>query len=164
MTARTRTEMLTQINTLLADNTAGDISAADLRSALIDIRDSVLVWSGESYVISVNGSTGAVTLTPAGLGAATAAQGVLADTAVQPADIAGLVSSVNGETGVVSLDAADVGAATAAEGALAATAVQPAAIANMVTSSQVNTISQVTQAEYDAIGAPDANTLYVIVG
>ncbi len=41
MTQRTKTELLTQINTLLADNTAGDISASDIRSVLTDIRDSL---------------------------------------------------------------------------------------------------------------------------
>ena len=45
--------------------------------------------------------------------------------------------------------------ATAAQGALADTAVQ---------SSTVTHIEQLTQSAYDALGTPDANTVYIIVG
>ena len=41
MTARTRTQLATQITTLLANNTTGDISAADVRSVVEDIVDSL---------------------------------------------------------------------------------------------------------------------------
>jgi len=40
MAKKTRAEILTEINTLLADNTSGDISAEDVRSVLTDIKDS----------------------------------------------------------------------------------------------------------------------------
>jgi hypothetical protein len=40
MAQKTRAEILTEINTLLADNTSGDISAEDVRSVLTDIKDS----------------------------------------------------------------------------------------------------------------------------
>lgn len=41
MTVRTKAELTSQINTLLSDNTAGDISAADVRSVLTDVADSL---------------------------------------------------------------------------------------------------------------------------
>lgn len=85
MTARTRAEMLTQITTLLADNASGGISASDVQSVLTDMRDSALAWHGETVVNTVNGGSGAVSV-------ATAAQGALADTAVQPG---GLVAEIN---------------------------------------------------------------------
>jgi pyruvate/oxaloacetate carboxyltransferase len=62
---------------------------------------------------------------------ATAAQGTLADSAVQPADIALMVES--DVTGVTGADA-------------------------------ITNVISLTQAEYDAIGTPDAATLYVITG
>ena len=40
MAQKTRAEILTQINTLLADNTTGAISAEDVRNVFIDIKDS----------------------------------------------------------------------------------------------------------------------------
>lgn len=78
---------------------------------------------GSGDVESVNGMTGDVVLTAADVGAATTAQGALADTATQPGDnvstlvndagylTAAPVSSVNGDTGAVVLTAGDVGAA-----------------------------------------------------
>lgn len=70
------------------------------------------------------------------------------------------------------LDGSDSTAfATAAQGALADSATQPADNvstltndANYVASADVATIAQVTQAQYDALSPPDANTLYVIIG
>ena len=41
MTARTRTQLAAEITTLLGDNTAGNISAADVRSVVQDIVDSL---------------------------------------------------------------------------------------------------------------------------
>jgi len=72
---------------------------------------------------------------------ATAAQGGLADTAVQPAALADYVPvtrTVNGEalSSDITLDYTDVGAASAAQGALADTAVQPAALNNYVPTSR----------------------------
>lgn len=45
MAVLTKAELLQQINTLLADNSSGDISAADIRSVLVDIRDSMALQS-----------------------------------------------------------------------------------------------------------------------
>lgn len=42
MTVRTKAGLQSQVNSLLATNTAGDISAADLRSVLTDFIDSLL--------------------------------------------------------------------------------------------------------------------------
>lgn len=41
MAQKTRTQLASAITTLLADNTAGDISAADVRSVLTDLVDSL---------------------------------------------------------------------------------------------------------------------------
>ena len=100
-------------------------------------------------VTSVNGYQGAVVLSAADVGAATAAQGALADSAVQPADnvsvltndagyvdaagasAAAPVQSVAGKAGAVTLvkaditDFADGDYATAAQGTLADNALQP---------------------------------------
>jgi hypothetical protein len=62
-----------------------------------------------SAVVSVNGDTGAVVLTAADVGAATTAQGALADSAVQPGDL-GTAAAAN----VGDFDAAGTGAAQAA--------------------------------------------------
>lgn len=42
MTQLTKTDLATQISTLLADNTAGDISASDVRSVFTDAKDSLV--------------------------------------------------------------------------------------------------------------------------
>lgn len=42
MAVRSRAEILTNITTLLADNTSGDVSLGDFRSVLTDIADSML--------------------------------------------------------------------------------------------------------------------------
>jgi hypothetical protein len=42
MTQRTKSDLATQISTLLADNTAGNISAADVRSVFTDSKDSLV--------------------------------------------------------------------------------------------------------------------------
>lgn len=62
---------------------------------------------------------------PAQIGAATAAQGDKADTAVQPAALAEVVAAIPTEPG-------QIGAATAAQGSKADTALQPAAIGTTV--------------------------------
>lgn len=120
---------------------------------------------------------------------ATAAQGALADTAVQPGDLpsAPTWTTISGKPAFVAEGAnaaaartalglgtaattASTAYATAAQGTLANTAVQPAAIANMVESQQeggvgtlITNIIQVTQAEYDGL-TPQAGTFYAIVG
>lgn len=70
--------------------------------------------------------------TPGDIGAATSAQGALADTAVQPADLAtvatsGAYADLSGKPFIPSTPG-DIGAATAGQGDKADTAVQPAAL------------------------------------
>lgn len=52
MTQRTRTGLQTNLNTDLADNTSGDISAADVRGNLIDFTDSVPFLSTADNTLS----------------------------------------------------------------------------------------------------------------
>lgn len=87
-------------------------------------------------VDSVNSQTGVVVLTAADVGAATTAQGALANTATQPSDN---ISTLTNDAAYVTSDPTGVTGADA--------------IANMVS---------LTQAEYDAIGSPNSSTLYVI--
>lgn len=82
---------LTALQTAYPTGTDGDF-------AILGSTDTIWVWdSGTSawkdtdtkgQVTSVNNQTGAVTLTASDVGAATAAQGAKADTAVQPGDLA----------------------------------------------------------------------------
>lgn len=57
----TRAAHASSVSTLLANNTGGNISAADLRSVITDLEDSV-VWNDEQNLTSVNGNTGVVVL------------------------------------------------------------------------------------------------------
>lgn len=77
-------------------------------------------------------------VTPASIGAATAAQGAKADTAMQS---------------MPTITPASIGAATAAQGAKADTAVQPAAIANFITASQIPAAAKVHEITAGANGA-----------
>lgn len=109
---------------------------------------------------------------------ATAAQGLLADSAVQPGDnvsdltndagyvtagqaaAAAPVQTVNGQTGTVVLAAADVGAATAAQGALADSAVQPGDnISTLTNDSSFITGAQVPAFETNTTLSTIGNTL-----
>jgi hypothetical protein len=134
-----------------------DLSDVDTSTTAPAVNQA-LIWDGSEWVPgdvaqdapvdSVNGQTGAVVLTAADVGAATSAQGSLADSAVQPGDnISDLtnnagyitaaevpsvpVTSVAGKTGNVTLvkaditDFSDADYATAAQGATADTALQP---------------------------------------
>lgn len=141
--------------------------------AIVGSTDTVWIWDTDTnawkdsdqkgQVASVNGQTGTVVLTASDVGAATAAQGAKADTAVQPADLATVAttgdyddltnkptipaaqvnSDWNASSGVAQIlnkptlgtaaSADTTDFATAAQGALADTAVQPAAIADMET-------------------------------
>lgn len=83
---------------------------------------------GVGAVISVNGDTGEITISPATIGAATAAQGVKADTAVQPDAMAAAIGSA-----VDAVSPASIGAATSAQGDLADTAVQADAMTAAIT-------------------------------
>ena len=75
-----------------AQPTAGPITPTEYQqlSARIDALGSG-GGGGAGAVSSVNGKTGTVVLSAADVGAATAAQGVKADTAVQPADVGDVV-------------------------------------------------------------------------
>lgn len=119
-----------------------------------------------TVVTSVNSigpdDSGNVELTAANVGAATAAQGALAETAVQPAQIADFITeddipsslpnpqsltiklngsaqpSYDGSTArTVDVTPSSIGAATSAQGALAQTAVQPAQIADFITAEDI---------------------------
>ena len=98
-------------------------------------------------VTSVNGSDGIVVLDAADVGAATAAQGALADTAVQPGDLAAVATSgaYSSLSGLPTLGTAAAQAtsafATAAQGALADTAVQPGDLATVATSGAYSDLS-----------------------
>ena len=61
----------------------------------------------------------------------------------------GAVDSVNGQTGVVVLDASDVGAV-------------PSDPTGVTGADSITNMMSLTQAEYDAIGTPNASTLYII--
>ena len=134
-----------------------DLSDVDTSTTAPTVNQA-LIWNGSDWVPgdvaqdapvdSVNGQTGAVVLTAADVGAATSAQGSVADSAIQPGDnISDLVNdagyitsaevpsipvtSVAGRTGDVVLVKADItdfsdsDYATAAQGITADTAVQP---------------------------------------
>jgi hypothetical protein len=127
----------------------GDFDAGDM-----------LIWNGigfdaveqeGEYATAAQGALADTALQPEDVGTAaynatgdfaTAAQGALADTAVQPGDLGTAADNDEGDF------------ATAAQGALADTAVQNV--------QGVTGIWQGTQAEYDAL-TPDPNTLYFIV-
>lgn len=128
--------------------------------------------AGDSPVTSVNGEVGVVVLDASDVGAATEAQGIKADSALQPGDdntqlnnAAGFITlaevpaapvdSVNTKTGVVVLTAADVGAATEAQGLLADSALQPGGEAVL----SVNTKTGVVVLTAADVGAlPDTTT------
>lgn len=80
-------------------------------------------------------------ITPESIGAATSAQGVLADSAVQPGDLAAVATS-------------------GAYGDLTGTPSIPD-VSDVVRSDDVTTVAAVTQAVYDGL-TPDGSTLYVV--
>jgi hypothetical protein len=102
-------------------------------------------------------------------GKATTAQGALADSAVQPGDLAtvattGAYADLSGKPTLGTAAAEDVGYfATAAQGAKADTSVQ-SLIAGITGADAITNMVSLTQAEYDAIVSPNASTFYVIVG
>lgn len=107
MAIRTRAELATDIAGLLADNSNGEITAQDLRTVSTNIVDS-MAEDASLVAVAKSGAYGDLTGTPAipaapgDIGAATAAQGGLADTALQPADIAQVISG-SGVTDIVAL-------------------------------------------------------------
>ena len=126
-------------NTSDLNNDSGYITAAeapvqpgDVFSGDYDDLTNKPTIPAAAPVDSVNGQTGAVTLEASDVGAATAAQGALADSAIQSGDLAAVATS--GDYGDLinapSIPAApgDIGAATAAQGALADSAIQPGTV------------------------------------
>jgi len=122
-----------------------------------------------SGVASVNGKSGVVVLDAADVGAATAAQGALADSAVQPSDLADVATSgayadLTGRPNIPATPG-DIGAATAAQGALADSAVQPEDLADVATSGayadltgkpSLGTAAGADATAFDPAGAADA--------
>lgn len=117
--------------------------------------------SSAAPVDSVNGQTGAVTLDYTDVGAASAAQGTLADTAIQSGDLAtvattGAYSDLTGQPTLGTAAASNIGDfATSAQGSKADTAVQNV--------QGVTGIWAGTQAAWDLL-TPNPTTFYVIVG
>lgn len=137
----------------------------DLASALADKQDAGdYATTADLQVVEAS-----IPTTPGEVGAATAAQGALADTAVQPATLEGYATDADlqGVSEAIPTEPGDIGAqpagsyATAAQGALADTAVQPADLDDLVSSATVQSVVTLTQAEYDAL-TPDPATLYFV--
>ena len=63
MTKRTKTELATQVSTLLPDNTTAEISPADIRSVYTDYADSLTLWSSSKPSSATNAATATVTFT-----------------------------------------------------------------------------------------------------
>jgi hypothetical protein len=125
----------------------GKLQAQITARALKGANSDITSLTGLTTPLSVEqGGTGQATaLTPADLGAATAAQGATADTAVQPGDLA-TVATTGSYTDLtdqpsIPNSADDIGAATAAQGATAATAVQPGDLATVATSGSYTDLS-----------------------
>ena len=141
---------------------------ANLDAGITNIRDGEICYAIDQDQYYQNESG---TLVSVG---ATKAQGVLAQSAVQPGDLATVattgsyndlsdkpsdtgnspVDSVNGQTGAVVLDAADVGAATTAQGALADSSIQ----AGDNISELVNDAGFITVEEVPPGGVTSVNT------
>jgi hypothetical protein len=65
MTKRTKTELATQVTTLLPDNTTAEISPEDLRSIHTDYADSLVLWSSSKPSSATTAAT--VTITFSGV-------------------------------------------------------------------------------------------------
>jgi hypothetical protein len=126
MSQQNKTTLQTNINSQLADNTSGNISAADVRDNLINITDSLLFNSGSQ---SINGSLTVTSFTGSLQGTATTAS------YVQTAQTALFVQ--NAQTASYVLNAVSASFATTTSYALTASYVQ-----NAQTSSFVNLLTQ----------------------
>ena len=144
--------------------------------------DSGYITSAQAPVQSVNGDVGTVVLTASDVGAATTAQGALADSATQPGDNVSTltndagyitsasvpVDSVNGQTGTVVLDADDISDATtvnkfvdSAQIGLIASATQPGDnISTLTNDSGYITAAQVPA---DAVSSVNSQTGAVVL-
>ena len=67
MAVRTKTELVQQINSLLADNSAGEISAADIRSVLVDVADSLAFSAPVTAQLDALPPWATIILTPPGI-------------------------------------------------------------------------------------------------
>lgn len=124
--------------------------------------ENLRIYCGEQNVTYDGGAEQYLTINTEAIGAATAEQGALAETAVQPAQIADFITeddipsslpnpqsltiklngsaqqSYDGSTArTVDVTPSSIGAATSAQGALAQTAVQPAQIADFITAEDI---------------------------
>lgn len=91
MTQKTRAEIDADIAALLADNSANEITPADVRTIFTDVVDSTIWYDeapsaepGANAVDSVNGQTGTVTLDADDVGALSAADGALKAPSASP--------------------------------------------------------------------------------
>jgi len=80
MTKRTKTELASQVTSLLPDNTTAEISPEDIRSIHTDYADSLVLWSSSKPSSATTAATATITFS----GAATANQ------TIQLIDAAGL--------------------------------------------------------------------------
>lgn len=81
---------------LYRDALANDRLPIGSEGQVLKVSSGLPAWGNESgAVTSVNGETGTVVLDAADVGAATSAQGALADSAVQPGDLATVATSGN---------------------------------------------------------------------
>jgi len=61
MTKRTKTELATQVSSLLPDNTTAEISPEDIRSVYTDYADSLVLWSSSKPSSATTAATATVT-------------------------------------------------------------------------------------------------------
>ncbi len=127
--------------------------------ACIDAALSDAGWRAPPPVVSVNGLVGAVNLGPSELGCATAADGAVARTAVQPSALAPVAFS-----GLYA-DLAEAPTLPTATGSLANTgAGGPDERYVCGQSGGITRIRRLARTEYEALASPDPETLYVLEG
>ena len=173
MAQLTRAAFEAAVTTLLADNTAGGITAGDLQTLFGDLEDSV-TWHDEA-----GGSGGLVQEQVEDITAAQFATGTHQLISFSYNDASGAISATvdsdlaqfsNVSTGFINASEAPVQSVAGLTDAIAASALVTAldAVQSDTTgvsgAVQITNMMKVTQAQYDAIGTPDANTLYLIEG
>tara|TARA_R110002020_G_scaffold7582_4_gene31772 strand:+ start:844 stop:1482 length:639 start_codon:yes stop_codon:yes gene_type:complete len=73
MTKRTKTQLASQVTSLLPDNTTAEISPEDIRSVYTDYADSLVLWSSSKPSSATTAATATITFS----GAATADQTII---------------------------------------------------------------------------------------